>query len=78
MAVKEFGKDWTKSDALKSVLWFCLHLVIFFLIAALLLWGDKLSEIGEMFSKEGANYLYAIFCIFLLIIFTYFYFYFET
>lgn len=78
MAVKEFGKDWTKSDALKSVLWFCLHLVIFFLIAALLLWGDKLSEIGEMFSKEGANYLYAIFCILLLIIITYFYFYFEN
>ena len=77
MAVKEFGREWTKTHTFKSMLWFFLHFLIFVSIAALLLLGDKFPVLGEFMKENGANYLYAIFCIFLIFIITYFYFFFE-
>lgn len=77
MAVKEFGREWTKTRTFKSMTWFFLHFLIFVSIAALLLLGDKFSVLSEFMKENGANYLYAIFCIFLIFIITYFYFFFE-
>ena len=78
MAVKQVGKNWTKTSALKSVAWFFLHFCIYIILAAGLLLGDKLSDLGSFMREQGANYLYAVFCTFLLITITYFYFFFEN
>ena len=77
MTVKQVGKNWTKSHALKSALWFLLHFVIYIVLAAILIFGNKLSEIGKYVNEQGANYLYAIFCTFLITVILYFYFFFE-
>ena len=76
--MKQIGKEWTKSHTLTSVLWFLLHFIIYTVIAATLLLGNRLSNLGEYMSEQGANYLYAIFCTMLLFIITYFYFFFEN
>lgn len=77
MTNRKFGRDWTKEDVLKSSAWFFLHFVIFILIAVFVLFGGKLSQLGTTVKEQGANYLYALFCILLLFIITYFYFFFE-
>ena len=77
MTEKIFGKEWTRTHAWKSALWFLLHFLLFSLIAGLLLLSNKFSRLGELMSVEGANYLYTVFCIFLLLLITYFYFLFE-
>ena len=77
MTDRQFGKDWTKQHAIKSALLFFLHFLIFVLIALLVTMGGKLSQIGSVVSSQGANYLYALFCIFLLFVIAYFYFLFE-
>ena len=66
MAVKQFGKEWTKRNTLKSILLFLVHCLIYLLIAAGLLLGDKLGTIVEFLSAQGRNYLYALFCVILL------------
>ncbi|MBQ8308787.1 MAG: HDIG domain-containing protein [Clostridia bacterium] len=78
MTTKEFGRSWTKRDALKSSLLFFLHCIIFLCIAAVLLLVDRLPDVFGFVSENGANYLYAVFCIFLLFVITYFYFFFEN
>ena len=75
---KYVGREWTKSDTLKSALWFLLHFAIYILLVFVLLFGKKLSYLGEYFKAEGANYLYAGFCTLLLFGITYFYFLFEN
>ena len=77
MTDRQFGKDWTKQHAIKSALLFFLNFLIFTLIALLLSSGGTLSQIGEAIKTQGANYLYALFCVFLLFVITYFYFLFE-
>ncbi|MBE7084497.1 MAG: HDIG domain-containing protein [Clostridiales bacterium] len=78
MEKKEFINEWTKTHTFKSVMWYLLHYVIFVVLAALLLIGDKLPNLKENLSQEGANYLYAIFSTLLLFIITYLYFFFEN
>ena len=39
-----------------------------------MLFGDKLGTIGLMLKENGANYLYMVFCLLLLLVITYFYF----
>ena len=79
MTEKQIGKEWTKSDILKSALLFTLHVCIFILVVAgMLLWfASEWSGISEAFHERGANYLYALFCVVLLFIIAYFYFFFE-
>ena len=77
MTEKTLGREWTKSHTLKSAWWFFLHFLIFSIIAGVLLLSNRFSQIGEFMSAQGANYLYAIFCVFLLLVITYFYFLFE-
>ncbi|MBQ9728404.1 MAG: HD domain-containing protein [Clostridia bacterium] len=78
MAVKEFGKEWTRKDALKSAWLFFMHFVILMLITAALLWGNRLSKLGEIMKEHGADYLYSMFCSLLLVVIMYFYFLFEN
>ena len=69
---------WSKRAALKSSMLFLLHGVIFLMITAGLLWYDKFDNFGAHIKEQGANYLYALFCIILLFTIAYFYFYFEN
>ena len=75
---KQFGTEWTKTDVLKSVLLFFVHFLIMVGIVAGLLLGNKLTNIGDFMSNRGADYIYALFCVFLLTIITYLYFVFEN
>ena len=77
MERKQIGKEWTKAHALKSALQFFLHFVIFLLLAFILLFWKNFSQIGEHMKAQGGNYLYVMFCVLLLFVITYFYFYFE-
>jgi putative nucleotidyltransferase with HDIG domain len=64
----------SRQDIVKSSLLFALHFLIMLSVVASVLFGSKLGMIGEMIQKNGANYLYMIFCMLLLLIITYFYF----
>ena len=75
---KEFNKTWTKQEVLKSSFLYLLHFLIYLGIAAILLFADKWSDLGNFLSQNGSNYLYAIFCTFLLFVITYLYFFFEN
>ena len=77
METKRIGREWTRAHALKSALQFFLHFVIFSLLAFILLVWDKFPQISEYMQTQGGNYLYTAFCVLLLFIITYFYFYFE-
>ena len=78
MAEKTFGRVWTKADTMKSAFLFLLHFVLLILIAGGLLLGNKLSYLGDYMKERGADYLYALFSVFLLIAIMYFYFLFEN
>nr|MBR6778492.1 HDIG domain-containing protein [Clostridia bacterium] len=78
MAEKTFGRVWTKADTMKSAFLFLLHFVLLILIAGGLLLGNKLSYLGDYMKERGADYLYALFSVFLLISIMYFYFLFEN
>lgn len=78
MAVKQFGRTWTKRDTLKSAMYFLLHFFVFIVLAAGVLLFDKLSNIGPYMKENGADYLYALFGCLLLITIMYFYFLFEN
>ena len=78
MTKKEFGKTWTKRDAVKSSFLYLLHFLIYLGIAAILLFTERWADLGNFLSQNGSNYLYAIFCTFLLFVITYLYFYFEN
>lgn len=75
---KEFGKTWTKRDGLKSSFLYLLHFLFYLTIAAILLLAGRWSDLGNFLSQNGSNYLYAIFCTFLLFMITYLYFFFEN
>ncbi len=77
METKRIGKEWTRAHALKSALQFFLHFVIFSLLAFILLVWKQFPNIGEYMKTQGGNYLYTAFCVLLLFVITYFYFYFE-
>lgn len=77
MAVKQFNKEWTKQHTLKSILYFFLHFVILVLIGAILLFWDKFDIFVEHMREVGASYLYALFCVFMLTIIMYLYYFFE-
>ncbi len=68
---------WTKQKLAKSVVLFCLHFVLLVIIASVLLLGDKLSSLALEMRERGADYLYMVFCLLLLTVITYLYFFFE-
>lgn len=77
MVTKQVGRIWMKQDAFRSIMWFFLHFVILTIEAAVLLLGADVENLGVHMKEYGATYLYALFCIFLLIVITYLYYFFE-
>ncbi len=77
MNIREGELIWTRKEAVKSALLFTLHLFVVLLIVALLLLWDKFGNFSETIKNNRANYLYMVFCIFLLVGIMYFYFFFE-
>lgn len=75
---REFGVKWTKNEILKSAMLFFVHFIILVTIMAGVLLGSKLSDIGEYMKNHGADYVYALFCVFLITVITYLYFVFEN
>ncbi len=78
MIGRQFDKRWTKSDTVRSVSFFLLHFIIFVVLAAVAVFSDGDAAIIDMVKQNGASYLYAVFCILLLFVITYFYFFFEN
>ena len=68
---------WTKRKAAKSAVLFGVHFVLLVLIAAVLLLGDKWNSLAVEMRERGADYLYMVFCLVLLTVITYLYFFFE-
>lgn len=68
---------WTHKDTWKSVLLFFVNLVVLLLIIAALLMGKGIKDIQKTFTENQANYLYIGFCVLLLIVISYLYFFFE-
>ncbi len=75
---KEFTRNWTKQDTFKSIMLFLLQFLLMVGILSVLLFGDKLSDLGTMFKDNAANYLYATCCILMLLLIMCFYFMFEN
>lgn len=71
-------KKWTRRDTLKSAIYFLLHFILLILVAGGITLFDEFSVLGAYMKTHGANYLYALFSIFLLVAIMYFYFYFEN
>lgn len=78
MNIKEGELIWTKKEVVKSVLLFALNLFVIFFIVGVLLLANKLDVFWATIKENGNNYLYIVFCIFLLVGITYFYFFFEN
>jgi putative nucleotidyltransferase with HDIG domain len=77
MALLRFGNEWTTKNTVKSILLFFVHFVVLVAIMAGLLLGAELNHIAEHMRQFGANYLYSLFCVMLLVLITYMYFFFE-
>ena len=77
MAILRFGNEWTTKNTIKSILLFFVHFVVLVAIMAVLLLGTQLNNFAEHMKQFGANYLYALFCVMLLVLITYMYFFFE-
>ena len=77
MTIKKFQKAWTKKDVGRSIGFFFLHFFIFIILAGLVLLGGKMSDLGSYMKEKGADYLYALFCILLVVTIAYCYFFFE-
>ncbi len=78
MKERTFNKKWTKADTLKSSMLFLLHFIILVSIAAGMLLVPEIGHLKVYMKEYGANYLYALFSIVLLIGIMYFYFFFEN
>ncbi|MBO4939636.1 MAG: HD domain-containing protein [Clostridia bacterium] len=78
ITVKKLKNEWGRQYGWKSVLWFFLHFAILVVLCAVLLLWDKLGNLGAYMETHAANYLYALFCGFLLILILYCYFLFEN
>lgn len=77
MTVKQLSGQWSKKETVKSILFFLLHTIVLVLIMAAMLLGDKLTHLGDYMVENGADYLYALFAVVLLLFIMYFYFLFE-
>ena len=77
MALLRYGHDWTTKHTVKSILLFFVHFAVLVAIMAALLLGAQMGHIAEHMREFGANYLYSLFCVMLLVLITYMYFFFE-
>ncbi len=77
MAVKQLDKAWTTQTLVKSVLYFFLHFMLLVGLGAVLLLWDKFDNLSQHMNEAGASYLYALFCVFMLVVIMYLYYLFE-
>ena len=73
MAILRFGNEWTKQNTFKSILLFFVHFVVLVLVMAVLILGMQLNNFVEHMKQFGASYLYALFCVLLLVVIMYLY-----
>ncbi len=78
MKEKAFDRKWTNTDTLKSATLFLVHFLILSVIIGSVALAGEFSNLGAYMKKYGANYLYALFSVLLIISIMYFYFYFEN
>lgn len=69
---------WTRKKAAKSALLFTLHFFLLVGMVFLLMLWDTSWRLYDSIKENGNNYLYMLFCIFLLVLITYFYYFFES
>lgn len=77
MALLRFDNDWSRQKTFKSILLFFVHFLILIGIMAALLLGAQVRNLSNHMREFGASYLYALFCVFLLVVIMYLYFAFE-
>ena len=77
MALLRFDNDWSRQKTFKSILLFFVHFLILIGIMAVLLLGAQLRNLSNHMREFGASYLYALFCVLLLVVIMYLYFAFE-
>ena len=77
MAILRFENDWSTKKTITSICLFFVHFIVLLGIMAMLVLGNKLNNFIEHMSEFGASYLYALFCVMLLVLITYMYFFFE-
>ena len=78
MSVKQYTGEWTKRHTAKSIALFFLHFVILVLLGALLLIWNDFGNLQAHMKVHGADYMYALFSAFMLIVIMYLYFLFEN
>jgi putative nucleotidyltransferase with HDIG domain len=77
MLVKKFESEWTERDLWKSILLFFVNFLILTLIIAGFLFGGELRNIANHMREFGSGYLYALFCLMMLTVVMYLYYFFE-
>ena len=77
MAILRFENDWSTKKTIKSICLFFVHFIILISIMAVLILGEQLNNFTDHMRQFGASYLYALFCVMLLVLITYMYFLFE-
>ena len=70
--------EWTKQNTAKSVALFVVYFVVLVLVSMVLLLWDKFGYLAEEMNQNGADYLYMVFCLLMLSIVMYTYFFFES
>jgi putative nucleotidyltransferase with HDIG domain len=76
--MKEGAIKWTANNAAKSIVLFVVHFIVLVLISLFLLLKDKLNVLADEMNEHGADYLYMVFCLLMLTILMYAYFFFES
>ena len=69
--------EWTKQKTVKSAFLFVLHFILLIAIIGVMLFWGKFDTLEAEMADRGADYLYTLFCIFLMVIIMYMYFFFE-
>ena len=77
MAILRFENEWSTKKTITSICLFFVHFIVLLAIMAVLLLGSQLNNFVEHMRQFGASYLYALFCVMLLVLITYMYFFFE-
>lgn len=70
--------EWTKQHAAKSIVLFAVYFVVLVLVSMVLLLWDKFGRLSDEMNQNGADYLYMVFCLLMLTIVMYTYFFFES
>ncbi len=76
--MKLLQTQWNKQQAIKSIVLFLVYYLLLALLGLGLLVFDKLDRLSEVMPTYGAGYLFGACCLFLLVIITYVYFFFEN